>query len=166
MYVEASDRQLIRRAIGPMSEMALDELSDSEIDGMYPENVTFIVAALRSMTNEMHVELPIVTENFNEYEVRRLKEILTGIEAILPATGIPAEIVSDNVELSEPEVKRLLTEQAELEERRFAVVQRIEEINRRLITSGESKYRKRTGREGLHGVQIGDGNQQTNVFGN
>lgn len=170
MYVEARERQLVRRAIDAMKALAVDELMSEEIDGMYPPNIDFIVASLKAMTNDMHQGTPAVTDHFNESEVRRLNEILTGIQAVYPESGTPRTILSDNVELSESEVAGLLEEESELKRKSSDIAVRLEEINQRIYISGESKYRNRSRpvpmSPGLRssGVQIGDGNQQNNIF--
>lgn len=167
MYVEVRDRTLIRRAIRAMSELAPDELADQEIGAMYPPNVDFIVASLKAMTNEMHQGTPAVTDHFNESEVARLNVILTEIQAVYPESGTPRTILSDHVELTESEVIGLLEEESELKRKSSDIAVRLEEINQRIYLSGESKYKKRLAgeRPGLTGVQFGDGNQQTNIFG-
>lgn len=140
MYVESRDRTLIRRALRVMSGMATDELMDEDVESMYAPNIQFIASALEGVTNKSHRD--VVSDDFNEMELAQLENLRNQFLAVLTVSGTPRSIISDNVELSDREVEKLLTEGGELERKRYAISLRLEAIHTRIVDSGESKLRR------------------------
>lgn len=139
MYVEGPfDRGLIRRALSAMSETALDEITDAEIDEMFSENVAFILAALRGLTSEHHRGLPIVTENFSENEILRLDRLRDSIAA----ASVKQLELSGKVMLTEAEVAEVLAESDELTQKLNTITSRLAYLQRLLHISGETKLRE------------------------
>jgi hypothetical protein len=135
------DHWLIRRSLAAMSEMATDELATKDIDQIFSENVTFVLAALRGLTHESRRVLPYVSQNFSETEVSRLIELLSEIE--VARSPQPLDLTG-KVILTEEEVASVISERYELAKKERELTARIAKLTESLVRSGETKLRETT----------------------
>lgn len=139
-FIERPERWLLRRALTVMADMALDELSDQELESMYDHNVYFLMEALEGVTddcNRLGDDDP-----FSQTDYVRLEQLRDRFRTVLTDTGVfPVSLSDAQVELSEYVVKALQQEEAELGRRKRAIDSRLEVIRNRIVSSGESKVR-------------------------
>jgi hypothetical protein len=112
---------------------------------------SYDLAVLRSQVNDRSEELAVSTAT-RAVELMYVTgvttdgsgtvSIRTGDEHEYRASFIRTARLSDNVELTEDEVAEASREQQELSRLRSYVDGRITEVNRRLVSSGESKLRR------------------------
>lgn len=76
MYVESQQRQLLRRVVSVAITQAIDELMAEEVEDLFTFSAALIIAALESVTHSNLRLSPVITENFNESELRQADELL------------------------------------------------------------------------------------------